>query len=80
MWIKPKQLERRSRHGKTKFLDLVERGYKDTCDTETEERLEVAHKIGWRERMCQENLTKYTIFENALMIPSTLKSIKENHR
>lgn len=58
----------------------MERGYKDTCDTETEERLAVANKIGWKERMCRENLTKYTIFENALMIPSTLKSIKENHR
>lgn len=76
MWIKPKQLERRSRRDKTKFSDLAKRGYKDTCDTETEERLEAAHKIGWRERMCKDNLTKYTIFENAIMICNTLKSIK----
>lgn len=66
------KLERRSRGGKKKFSDLVERRCKNTYDIEAGDRVGVAHKVGWRERMFKENLTKYTIFENAIMIPSTL--------
>ena len=41
-------------------------------DTEAEDRVGIAYKMGWREGTYKENLTKYTIFENATMIPSTL--------
>lgn len=44
------------------FSDLVERRCKNTYGIEAEDRVGVVYKMGWREKMCKENLTKYTIF------------------